>query len=386
MVKKIRHILIVFGTRPEAIKLAPLVYALRNHPNQFRVSIFVTAQHREMLDQVLSFFDIQPDIDLNLMQPGQQVGKLTAEVLSRLTDLFLDLRPEMVVVHGDTSSALAAAMAAFFLKIPVAHVEAGLRTNRIREPFPEEFNRQVISKVATLHFAPTERNRAHLIHEGISDKSVIVTGNTVIDALHLALAQIDGNPIRLEAILKYLSSQLGFDWQREPFILITGHRRENFGQGILEICNALKILAQEYPQFHFVYPVHLNPNIREPVYSLLGEFSNIHLLEPLDYPTFLYLMKHSYLILTDSGGIQEEAPSLGKPVLVMREVSERPEAIEFGTVKLVGAHTDVIIRGVKVLIDDKLAYQTMAKQKNPYGDGRACERIIEALGAYYEAQ
>jgi UDP-N-acetylglucosamine 2-epimerase (non-hydrolysing) len=376
---KRQKILIVFGTRPEAIKMAPLVHALKKLPEEFEVLVCVTAQHREMLDQALSFFRITPDIDLNLMKSGQSISSLVAAALAAISEVIVINRPDVLLVHGDTSTTLAASMAGFFAGVPIGHVEAGLRTYRITEPFPEEFNRQVASKVSRWNFAPTEGNRQNLLKESFEDTSITVTGNTVIDALFLALDQIDNDPKKVKEITRNLTDQLAFDWRGEKFVLITGHRRENFGDGIQQICEAIVALAKEYPQVHFVYPVHLNPSIQKPVHDLLNGYSNIYLIEPLAYPEFVYLMKHSHIVLTDSGGIQEEAPSLGKPVLVMRDVSERPEAITFGTVKLVGARSEAIIRGVKELLNSESAYQKMAQQTNPYGDGNACKRIIDAL-------
>ena len=359
--------------------MAPLVHALKKLPEEFEVIVCVTAQHRQMLDQALSFFGVKPDIDLNLMKSEQTVSALLASALSAISEVITSCRPDVLLVHGDTSTTLAASVAGFFSGVPVGHVEAGLRTYRMTEPFPEEFNRQVVSKIARWNFAPTEGNRQNLLKESFEDSSITVTGNTVIDALFLALEQIDHDPIKVKEITQHLTAQLPFDWKSERFLLITGHRRENFGDGIKQICEAIAALAKEYPQVHFVYPVHLNPQIQQPVYDLLKGYSNIHLIEPLAYPEFVYLMKHSYIVLTDSGGIQEEAPSLGKPVLVMRDVSERPEAIIFGTVKLVGTKCEVIIQGVKELLDSESAYQKMSQQTNPYGDGNACKRIIEAL-------
>jgi UDP-N-acetylglucosamine 2-epimerase (non-hydrolysing) len=376
---KRQKILIVFGTRPEAIKMAPLIHRLKDLPNEFEVTVCITAQHREMLDQALSFFDIKPDIDLDLMKPGQTVSALVASVLSGVAELIASDRPDCLLVHGDTSTTLAAAMAGFFAGVHVGHIEAGLRTYRMMEPFPEEFNRQVVSKVAQWNFVPTEGNRQNLLNESFKDSSITVTGNTVIDALFLALRQIDADAVKNAEITKHVSDRLPFDWRDERFVLMTGHRRENFGEGIRQICEAIAVLAKNYPQVHFVYPVHLNPQIQKPVNDLLKGYPNIHLIEPLGYPEFVYLMKHCYIVLTDSGGIQEEAPSLGKPVLVMRDVSERPEAIAFGTVKLVGTKADAIIQGVKELLDNQSTYEKMAKITNPYGDGQACNRIIEVL-------
>ena len=382
---KRQKILIVFGTRPEAIKMAPLIHGLKKLPEEFEVIVCVTAQHRQMLDQALSFFGIEPDIDLNLMKPGQTVSGLLASALSAISEVIISYHPDILLVHGDTSTTLAASMAGFFAGVPIGHVEAGLRTYRMMEPFPEEFNRQVVSKMARWNFAPTEGNRQNLLKESFPDSSSTVTGNTVIDALFLALKQIDLDAEKTAEITKHLSDELAFDWRRERFALVTGHRRENFGDGIKQICEAIAVLAKDYPRVHFVYPVHLNPQIQQPVRDLLNNYSNIHLIDPLGYPEFVYLMKHSHIVLTDSGGIQEEAPSLGKPVLVMRDVSERPEAISFGTVKLVGTRADVIVQGVKELLDNESVYEKMAKQSNPYGDGQACNRIIDVLRGKHAA-
>ena len=365
--------------------MAPLIHGLKKLPEEFEVIVCVTAQHRQMLDQALSFFGIEPDIDLNLMKPGQTVSGLLASALSAVSEVITSYHPDILLVHGDTSTTLAASMAGFFAGVPVGHVEAGLRTYRMMEPFPEEFNRQVVSKMARWNFAPTEGNRLNLLKESFADSSITVTGNTVIDALFLALKQIDLDAEKTAEITRHLSDKLAFDWGRERFALVTGHRRENFGDGIKQICEAIAVLAKDYPRVHFVYPVHLNPQIQKPVHDLLNNYSNIHLIDPLGYPEFVYLMKHSHIVLTDSGGIQEEAPSLGKPVLVMRDVSERPEAITFGTVKLVGTRTDVIIQGVKELLDNASVYEKMAKQANPYGDGQACNRIIDVLRGKHAA-
>ena len=375
----IKKIMLVFGTRPEAIKMAPLIDALKQYPNEFEVLVCITAQHREMLDQVLSIFKIQPDIDLNLMKVGQDLPSLFAAVLSGMHTVLLQHRPDMVLVHGDTSTTLATAMAAFFNGTPIGHVEAGLRTYRIAEPFPEEFNRQVVSKIARWNFAPTEGNRQNLLDEGFADASIAVTGNTVTDALFWVLQKIDSDRGLKKEISGFLSNVLNFNFDRQRFVLITGHRRENFGIGIEQICAAIQELAKQYPIIQFVYPVHLNPHIQEPVKELLSKLENVHLIEPLNYTNFTYLMSKCYLVLTDSGGIQEEAPSLGKPVLVMRDVSERPEAITAGSVRLIGARKEAIISAVSELLDDEAVYQSMAKAINPYGDGRACERIIAAL-------
>jgi UDP-N-acetylglucosamine 2-epimerase (non-hydrolysing) len=368
-------ILIVFGTRPEAIKMAPLVHAFQANPH-FETVVCVTAQHRQMLDQVLNIFEIKPDIDLNLMKAGQDLFDVTSSVLLGMRDVFKQQKPDAVLVHGDTTTAYATAMAAFYAGIPVGHVEAGLRTHDIRSPFPEEFNRQVVTKVSHWHFAPTESSRQNLLAENIQDDTITVTGNTVIDALFWVLKRIDSDPARQSRISSFLSEQLPFKWQTEKFVLITGHRRENFGAGFLAICEAIRQLAVRYPSVHFVYPVHLNPNVQNPVFELIDGVPNIHLIAPLEYEPFVYLLKHAYLVLTDSGGIQEEAPSLGKPVLVMRDVTERPEAVEAGTVRLVGADTNKIVSHVSELLDDEQSYLKMSKAHNPYGDGMASERIV----------
>lgn len=371
--------MLVFGTRPEAIKMAPLVHALRAAPDDFDVQVCVTAQHRQMLDQVLGLFDIVPDIDLDLMKPGQGLHDITAAVLLGMSEVLRRDPPDLLLVHGDTTTTLAAAMAAFYQGISVAHVEAGLRTWDMHAPFPEEFNRQVVSRVAALHFSPTSTSRGNLLAEGVAPDCVHVVGNTVIDALHWVLNRIELDIARASAVKSLLDTRLGFDWQRKQFILITGHRRENFGVGFLEICRAIQQLAERYPDVHFVYPVHLNPNVQAPVRQMLGELDNAHLVEPLDYEPFVVLMKHSYLVLTDSGGIQEEAPSLGKPVLVMRDVTERPEAVDAGTVRLVGANQERIVTNVSELLESIPNYQAMARASNPYGDGRSCHRIVDIL-------
>lgn len=374
-----KKILLVFGTRPEAIKMAPLVHRLKAEPDIFDVQVCVTAQHRQMLDQVLKVFEIVPDIDLNVMKPGQDLFDVTANVLQGMKGVFGDNKPDAVLVHGDTTTTLATAMAGFYAGVPVGHVEAGLRTHDLYAPFPEEFNRQVASKVTCWHFAPTELSRANLIAERVDDESITVTGNTVIDALHWVLNRIDTDADRSAQITQSLNQALPFNWQSDRFVLITGHRRENFGEGFLQICEALRELASKFDGVHFVYPVHLNPNVQKPVRTILEGLSNVHLVEPLDYEPFVYLLKHSYVVLTDSGGIQEEAPSLGKPVLVMRDVTERPEAVDAGTVELVGANKERIIVGVSRLLEDDAHYSKMSHAHNPYGDGRACDRILTVL-------
>ena len=377
MIKK--KVMLVFGTRPEAIKMAPLCHALRAEPEAFETLVCVTAQHRQMLDQVLSVFEIKPDIDLNLMKPGQDLFDVTASVLLGMREVLREHKPDILLVHGDTTTTLATAMAGFYAGVPVGHVEAGLRTNDLYAPFPEEFNRQVASKVTRWHFAPTTTSRNNLRAEQVPDEQISVTGNTVIDALFWVLDRIDNDPVRSQSIGDFLDQHLPFDWKTERFVLITGHRRENFGDGFLQICHALRELAERYPEVHFVYPVHLNPNVQKPVREILENLANIHLIPPLEYEPFLYLLKYCYLVLTDSGGIQEEAPSLGKPVLVMRDVTERPEAVDAGTVRLVGAHQAQIVKNIVELIDDPQVYASMAKAHNPYGDGHACEKIVQIL-------
>jgi UDP-N-acetylglucosamine 2-epimerase (non-hydrolysing) len=374
-----KKILLVFGTRPEAIKMAPLYKALKGNSEHFDVQLCVTAQHREMLDQVLELFDIVPDVDLNLMRPGQSLFDTTSAVLKEIGEILSQQRPDLVLVHGDTTTSMAAALAAFYSGVEVGHVEAGLRTYDLQSPFPEEFNRQVTGKISSWHFAPTQLSRANLLAEKVDDSRIVVTGNTVIDALHWVLQRIENDAQRRAATGREIDKGLPFDWRNTPYIVITGHRRENFGDGFAQICEAIRRLAEKYPQLHFVYPVHFNPNVRQPVANILSGLSNVHLIEPLAYEPFLYLLKHCYLVLTDSGGIQEEAPSLGIPVLVMRDTTERPEAIEAGTVRLVGANALKIIEGVSHLVEDPNAYSEMSKAHNPYGDGTACFAIVEKL-------
>lgn len=377
MVRK--KVMLVFGTRPEAIKMAPICHALRAEPESFETLVCVTAQHRQMLDQVLKVFEITPDIDLNLMKPGQDLFDVTASVLLGMRDVLKEQKPDVLLVHGDTTTTLASAMAGFYAGVKVGHVEAGLRTHDLYAPFPEEFNRQVASKVTSWHFAPTSTSRDNLLAERIDDQKITVTGNTVIDALFWVLDRIENDPVRRQTIAGFLNQHLPFDWQTERFVLITGHRRENFGDGFLQICHALRDLALAYPTIRFVYPVHLNPNVQKPVHEILEGLSNVHLVDPLDYEPFVYLLKNAYLVITDSGGIQEEAPSLGKPVLVMRDVTERPEAVNAGTVRLVGAHREHIVKSISELLDNEASYTAMARAHNPYGDGNACERIISVL-------
>lgn len=372
------HVLAVFGTRPEAIKMAPLVHALAAS-SDFDVTVCVTAQHRQMLDQVLKLFEIQPDIDLNLMRPGQDLFDVTSSVLLGMRPVLQQLQPDILLVHGDTTTTFAASMAGFYANIPVGHVEAGLRTHDLRAPFPEEFNRQITGRIAHWHFAPTPRSQQSLLAERIPATQIFVTGNTVIDALFWVLQRLERMPQHRQQLVEFLSRQLPFAWEEERFLLITGHRRENFGKGFEEICQALASLANNFPNIHFVYPVHLNPAVQGPVFQNLQQIPNIHLLPPLDYEPFLLLLRQAYLVLTDSGGLQEEAPSLGIPVLVMRETTERPEAITAGTVRLVGADAHRITSNVSELLTDTSSYEQMTRAHNPYGDGHACERILQAL-------
>lgn len=377
MIKK--KILLVFGTRPEAIKMAPLVHHIRSERDQFSLIVCVTGQHREMLDQVLRIFEITPDIDLNVMKQGQDLFDITSSILMGMREVFSKYQPDVVLVHGDTTTTLATSMAAFYSGVPVGHVEAGLRTYNLHAPFPEEFNRHVVSKLANWHFSPTVLSRDNLLAERVPVASVAVVGNTVIDALFWVLDRIDSNADRRIILETALNDSLSFKWKDEKFILVTSHRRENFGAGFSKICSAIKTLATLYPSVHFVYPVHLNPHVHNAVNKILGNLDNVHLLKPLEYESFVYLLKHAYLVLTDSGGIQEEAPSLGKPVLVMRDVTERPEAVEAGTVELVGANRKRIVDSVSRLLDDDEYYQVMSRAHNPYGDGNACAHIVEFL-------
>lgn len=374
-----KKVMLVFGTRPEAIKMAPLYHALKAESAAFQTMVCVTAQHRQMLDQVLKVFSITPDIDLNLMKAGQDLFDVTASVLLGMRDVLREHRPDVLLVHGDTTTTMASAIAAFYAGVPVGHVEAGLRTHNLMAPFPEEFNRQVAGKVTRWHFSPTTTSQNNLLAERIDPESIFVTGNTVIDALFWVLAKIESSPDLQQQIKGLLNACLPFAWQEKRFVLITGHRRENFGDGFLQICHALRELAQRYPDIHFVYPVHLNPNVQKPVHEILENLPNVHLIPPLEYEPFLYLLKHCCLVLTDSGGIQEEAPSLGKPVLVMRDVTERPEAVDAGTVRLVGANKTQIVQNIIELIDDPQVYARMSRAHNPYGDGQACKKIVQIL-------
>jgi len=374
----LKKVMVVFGTRPEAIKMAPLCHRLREQKD-IETIICVTAQHREMLDQVLSIFELTPDIDLNVMKKGQDLYDVTSNILLKMRNTLKEEKPDIVLVHGDTTTTSATSLACFYMGVKVGHVEAGLRTHDIQAPFPEEYNRQSTGIIADYHFAPTDLSQQNLLAEGKNKESIIVTGNTVIDALHLVLKTIDVDKNKLKDVTLRLNERLPFAWEAARFVLITGHRRENFGQGFLDICEAIKELAIKNPDSHFVYPVHLNPNVQKPVNEILLGLDNVWLIEPLGYEDFVYLLKQSYLVLTDSGGIQEEAPSLGKPVLVMRDVTERPEAVEAGTVKLVGASKKNIISSIDLLLNDEALYKKMSQAHNPYGDGKACDRIVEYI-------
>ncbi len=376
--KRMKKILLVFGTRPEAIKMAPLVKMFQANKTDFETRVCVTAQHRQMLDQVLEVFDIKPEYDLNIMAPNQDLYDITSKVLLGLRDVIKDFRPDVVLVHGDTTTSMAASLAAFYQQVPVGHVEAGLRTYNMLSPWPEEMNRQVTDRICEYYFAPTERSQSNLLHEGIDKAKVFVTGNTVIDALLMAVDIIKNKPGIEDSIKAELTGK-GYTVGNRKYILVTGHRRENFGNGFLNICKAIKELSQRFPDIDIVYPVHLNPNVQKPVYILLSGLNNVFLIPPLDYLPFIYAMKHSVLLLTDSGGVQEEAPSLGKPVLVMRNTTERPEAVDAGTVKLVGTDADAIVENVSTLLNNESLYRKMSETINPYGDGKACERIMAAL-------
>ena len=381
-----KKVLLVFGTRPEAIKMAPLVKELQKQKERIETVVCVTGQHREMLDQVLEIFDIKPDYDLNIMKRGQDLYDVTARVLTGMREVLKEIKPDIVLVHGDTTTSTAAALAAFYQQIPVGHVEAGLRTHNIYSPWPEEMNRLLTGRLATYHFSPTPLSRNNLIKESINDRNIIVTGNTVIDALYWVVDKIKNNK-ELDNELESVLSKAGYDVNRldngKKLVLITGHRRENFGDGFINMCTAIKDLTVKYPNVDFVYPMHLNPNVRKPIHEVFGEdlsgLKNMFFIEPLEYLSFVYLMEKSSIVLTDSGGIQEEAPGLGKPVLVMRDTTERPEALNAGTVKLVGTDYNKIVNEVSSLIDDKTAYEKMSKAVNPYGDGLACGRIVNAL-------
>lgn len=378
-------VLLVFGTRPEAIKMAPLVKEFEKHPDKFETIVCVTGQHRQMLDQVLELFDIKPDYDLNIMKQGQDLYDVTARVLTGMRDVLKEAKPNVVLVHGDTTTSTAAALAAFYQQIPVGHVEAGLRTHNIYSPWPEEMNRQITGRIATYNFAPTPLSRDNLLAEGVASDKITVTGNTVIDALYMVVNKIK-NDASLNGRLAVELFNAGYDTSRtniRKLVLITGHRRENFGDGFISMCRAIKTLTEKYPDVDFVYPMHLNPNVRKPIHEVFGEdltgLGNMFFIEPLEYLSFVYLMEKSNIVLTDSGGIQEEAPGLGKPVLVMRDTTERPEALSAGTVKLVGTDYDKIVNEVSELLDDSDHYDAMSKAVNPYGDGLACQRIVETL-------
>lgn len=368
-----KKVSLIFGTRPEAIKLCPLALELKRHP-EFETHVCVTGQHREMLDQVLEVFHVSPDVDLDLMQPDQTLAQLAARAIAAVDAYLSDCRPDTVIVQGDTTTTFCAALAAFYRRIPIAHVEAGLRTWNKLSPFPEEINRVITSRVTDLHFAPTEWARDNLLKEGVPANRIFVTGNTVIDALHIAVERVRENCLDIPGVPQEL-----FNGDARPMVLITGHRRENFGDGFRNVCRAIFQLSDRFPETAFVYPVHLNPNVREPVFRLLSGRANVHLIEPLGYLPFVALMDRCRIILTDSGGVQEEAPSLGKPVLVMRDTTERPEAVQAGTVKLTGIDSRDIIKDVAALLSDEQAYKAMANAVNPYGDGRASSRIVSAL-------
>ncbi|MBM6991884.1 MAG: UDP-N-acetylglucosamine 2-epimerase (non-hydrolyzing) [Prevotella sp.] len=381
-----KKLLLVFGTRPEAIKMAPLVKAFQKNIVDFETVVCVTGQHREMLDQVLHIFDIKPDYDLNIMKQGQDLYDITAKVLLGMRDVLRDVKPDIVFVHGDTTTSTAAALAAFYQQIPVAHVEAGLRTHNVYSPWPEEMNRQITGRIATYHLSPTPLACQNLMDEGVDRKQIMVTGNTVIDALHIVVNRIKTDK-KLNASLEKELAKAGYDVGRlkdgKKLVLITGHRRENFGDGFIHMCKAIQTLNRKYPDVDFVYPMHLNPNVRKPIHEVFGtdleNLGNMFFIEPLEYLEFVYLMEKSNVVLTDSGGIQEEAPGLGKPVLVMRDTTERPEAVTAGTVKLVGTDYTAIVDEVSLLLDNTDAYDRMSKAVNPYGDGKACQRIASFI-------
>lgn len=383
-----KTIMLVFGTRPEAIKMCPLVKEFQKYPDDFKTVVCVTGQHREMLDQVLYIFDIKPDYDLNIMKQGQDLTDVTARVLTGMRDVFAKCKPDVVLVHGDTTTSTAAAIAAFYQQIPVGHVEAGLRTHNIYSPWPEEMNRQITGRIATYNFSPTPLSKENLVRESAMGQ-IYVTGNTVIDALHMVVGRLKEDE-SLRTQQEKVLYDAGYDVYRlqdscRRMVLITGHRRENFGVGFINMCSAIRDLTRKYPDVDFVYPMHLNPNVRKPIHEVFGEdlsnLGNMFFIEPLQYLEFVYLMEKSTLVLTDSGGIQEEAPGLGKPVLVMRDTTERPEALESGTVRLVGTDYDKIVSEVSSLLDDASVYESMSKAVNPYGDGKACERIVKTFMA-----
>lgn len=384
-----KKVMLVFGTRPEAIKMCPLVKEFQKRPDEFETIVCVTGQHREMLDQVLQIFDVKPDYDLNIMKQGQDLTDVTARVLIGLRDVFKECRPDVVLVHGDTTTSMAGALAAFYAQIPVGHVEAGLRTHNIYSPWPEEMNRQITGRIASYNFAPTPLSEKNLIEEK-AQGNIYVTGNTVIDALHLVVDKLSNDP-SLSAEQDRILKEAGYDITRlvdgKKLVLITGHRRENFGDGFIRMVTAMKDLSEKYPNVDFVYPMHLNPNVRKPIHEVFGEdltLPNFFFIEPLQYLEFVHLMNKATIVLTDSGGIQEEAPGLGKPVLVMRDTTERPEALESGTVHLVGTNYDKIVNEVSTLLDDSKAYEKMSKAVNPYGDGRACMRIVDIIAKIWQ--
>ena len=381
---KLKKVMLVFGTRPEAIKMAPLVKEFQKNPEFFQTIVCVTGQHRQMLDQVLELFEITPDYDLDIMKAGQDLYDVTSRVLVGMRDVLKEAQPDVVLVHGDTTTSTAAALAAFYQQIPVGHVEAGLRTHNIYSPWPEEMNRQLTGRIATYHFAPTPLSRENLLREGVTEEKITVTGNTVIDALYWVVNKVNTDAVLGNQLQEALKNA-GYDVARlqngRRLVLITGHRRENFGDGFINMCTAIRDLTQKYPEVDFVYPMHLNPNVRRPIHEVFGEvlnnLGNMFFIEPLEYLSFVYLMEKATIVLTDSGGIQEEAPGLGKPVLVMRDTTERPEALDAGTVKLVGTDYVKIVSEVSILLDDTSAYEKMSRAVNPYGDGLACERIVE---------
>lgn len=381
-----KKVMLVFGTRPEAIKMAPLVKEFQRHGEEFETVICVTGQHREMLDQVLAIFEITPDYDLNIMKQGQDLYDVTARVMAGMREVLKEVKPDVVLVHGDTTTSMATALAAFYQQVPVGHVEAGLRTHNIYSPWPEEMNRQLTGRLAVFDFAPTPLSRQNLLDEGIEASKITVTGNTVIDALYRVVDKIKQESLLSGKLAEGLR-KAGYDTERlnsgKRLVLITGHRRENFGEGFINMCRAVKTLAETYPEVDFVYPMHLNPNVRKPIHEVFGAdlsgLGNMFFIEPLEYLSFVFLMEKSFVVLTDSGGIQEEAPGLGKPVLVMRDTTERPEALDAGTVKLVGTDYDKIVSEVSILLTDAKAYERMSRAVNPYGDGRACSRIVNAL-------
>ena len=385
-----KTVMLVFGTRPEAIKMAPLVKMFESYPERFETVVCVTGQHREMLDQVLRIFDIRPDYDLDIMRPGQDLYDVTARVLTGMRDVLRKVGPDIVLVHGDTTTSMAAALAAFYQRIPVAHVEAGLRTHDIYSPWPEEMNRQITGRIATCHFAPTPLSRRNLLSENIADERIVVTGNTVIDALRWVVKKLSQDTA-LRSESERVIAEAGYPTGRltgmKRLVLITGHRRENFGEGFIHVCEAIRYLSDRYPNVDFVYPMHLNPNVRGAIETVFGKerrgSQNLFFIEPLEYLSFVCLMEKSDIVLTDSGGIQEEAPGLGKPVLVMRDMTERPEALEAGTVKLVGTNYDKIVSEVSSLLDDTKCYETMSRAVNPYGDGLACSRIVADLSSRF---